>query len=80
MSAVFILSAGSISKSISANAGYFIALQISDNGVVQSGLSGAGGAAGWLVASWAGAKIGGNLGAIVGGPLGLIVGAGLGAA
>ncbi len=74
-----LISAGSISKNASANAGYVIAKSLTSNDVAQNGAAGAGGAAGGLAASWAGAKIGGKVGAVVGGPVGIIVGAGLGA-
>lgn len=80
LSAGFVLFASSVSKNISANAGYLIAAHFSDHGAVQNFGAGAGGAAGWLGATWAGAKIGGQLGSVVGGPVGIILGAGLGAA
>lgn len=68
-----VLSAGSISKNTSANAGYAISSYLTSNATLQNG------AAGGLAASWAGAKIGGKVGAVVGGPVGIIIGAGLGA-
>ena len=74
-----VLSAGSISKNTSANAGYAISSYLTSNATLQNGAAGAGGAAGGLAASCAGAKIGGKVGAVVGGPVGIIIGAGLGA-
>ena len=74
-----LFTAGWVSKTTSANAGYALSRQLTNNATLHNGAAGAGGAAGGLAASWAGAKIGGKVGAIVGGPVGIIVGAGLGA-
>jgi hypothetical protein len=77
--ASLVLSGGSISKYISANAGYCIAAALTSSPAIQNGAAGAGGAAGGLAAVWAGAKIGGKAGAIIGGPVGIVCGAFLGA-
>jgi hypothetical protein len=73
--ASLVLSGGSISKYISANAGYCIAAALTSSPAIQNGAAGAGG----LAAVWAGAKIGGKAGAIIGGPVGIVCGAFLGA-
>ena len=63
-----------------ANIGYMVSSYVTDDPVIQNGAAGAGGAAGGLLAAWAGAKIGGKFGAVLGGPVGAIGGAFVGAA
>lgn len=77
ISASFIFAAGTLSSKTSAKAGYLITQEM--GGGAQAFATGAGGAAGYMGAAWAGAKLGGKVGAVVGGPWGLVIGAGLGA-
>ena len=64
-----------------ANLGYWASSGAS--GVVNAGVTGAAGAAGYIGGAWAGAKLGASIGWIggpAGGAIGAIVGAGIGAA
>jgi len=76
----FIVGVKHLSNSKDINVGYWAASTLTNNGYIQNGSAGAGGAAGWLGAQALGRVIGGAAGSIVGGPVGVIIGAGIGAA